>query len=131
MVQKTVVTLLWLWTAPWTSVGLLVGLVGLITGGGVQRCGRVVEFYGGAVAWLLGRLPIRPMGLTLGHVILGLSPVALDVVRRHEMVHVAQYERWGPLFVPAYLGCSLVLWIQRKDAYRDNPFEREAFEEAP
>jgi len=43
-------------------------------------------------------------------------------------VHVRQYERWGPLFGPAYLGCSLVLWLMGKRAYRDNPFEVEAYD---
>ncbi len=123
--------LLLLWAIPWTLAGLFVGLLGLATGGGVERHGRVLEFHGGAVTRLLGLMPVKPMGLTLGHVILGLSPAALTVVRRHEMVHVAQYERWGPLFVPVYLACSLLLWLRHKDAYHDNPFEREAFEKAP
>ena len=30
---------------------------------------------------------------------------------------------------PADLGCSLVLWLAGRRAYRDNPFERQAFEE--
>ena len=130
MARRIAIAFLWLWASPWTLPGLLVGLLGLVTGGGAQRRGRVLEFYGGAVAKLLGRLPIRPMGLTLGHVILGQSPAALQVVRPHEMVHVAQYERWGPAFVPAYLACSALLWLRRKDGYRDNPFEREAFEKS-
>jgi hypothetical protein len=46
-------------------------------------------------------------------------------------VHVRQYERWGPLFVPAYVLCSAVIWSRGGDAYRDNPFEREAYGEAP
>jgi hypothetical protein len=41
-------------------------------------------------------------------------------------VHVRQYERWGPLFVPAYLVSSLVLWLRGRDPYWDNPFEVEA-----
>jgi len=45
------------------------------------------------------------------------------------MVHVRQFERWGPLMGPAYLGCSLVLWLMRRRPYRDNPFERQAFEQ--
>jgi len=131
MVGNVVVLFLWLWASPWTVAGLLVGLLGLATRGGVQRRGRVLEFYGGAVDKILGLMPIQPTALTLGHVILGRTPAALDVARRHEMVHVAQYERWGPLFVPLYLGCSAVLWLRRKDAYYDNPFEREAYAKAP
>jgi hypothetical protein len=33
------------------------------------------------------------------------------------------------LFGPAYLLCSLVLWLRGGRAYRDNPFERQAYEE--
>jgi hypothetical protein len=66
----------------------------------------------------------------LGHTILGQTGTGLDIARDHELVHVRQFERWGPLMGPAYLGCSLVLWIAGRRAYRDNPFEREAFREA-
>jgi hypothetical protein len=40
---------------------------------------------------------------------------------------VKQYERWGPFFIPAYLGSSAWMWLRGRDAYRDNPFEAEAF----
>jgi len=43
---------------------------------------------------------------------------------------VQQYERWGPLFVPAYLGSSLLQWLRGQDPYRSNWFEREAFGDA-
>ena len=66
--------------------------------------------------------------MTLGHVVLGRSAAALDLSQAHELVHVRQYERWGPLFIPAYLLCALVLHVRGKDGYRDNPFEREAYD---
>ena len=93
----------------------------------------VIEFYGGAVKWLLLALPIRPFAsaLTLGHTVLGQTDAALDTSHEHELVHVRQFERWGPLMGPAYLLTSLVLWLRGKDAYRDNPFERQAFREVP
>jgi len=122
---------LWLWASPWTLLGLCAGIIGLATGGRARRRGPVVEFYGGAVAWLLMRLPIEPVAMTLGHVILGRTAAGLDAARSHELVHVRQYERWGPLFVPAYLLCSLKLWLSGRDAYHDNPFEREAYQIAP
>ncbi len=83
----------------------------------------MVEFYGGGVKWLLqqffwGR---GAMALTLGHTVLGQTDAALDIAREHELVHVRQYERWGPFMGPAYLGCSLVLWLMRRRPYRDNP----------
>jgi len=119
------------WASPWTLLGLGVGLLGLATGGRCRQRGRVVEFYGGSVAWLLERAPIGPCAMTLGHTILGRSPEVLDMAREHELVHVRQYERWGPLFIPLYLLASLLLWLQGKQAYRDNPFEREAYRIAP
>lgn len=116
-----------IWAFPWTIVGAGIGAAGLLTGGRVQRHGRVLEFYGGGLSWLLDRLPAQPMAMTIGHTVLGMTAAALDVCRSHERVHVRQYERWGPFFVPAYFTCSLVLWLQGRDAYRENPFEREAF----
>jgi hypothetical protein len=91
-----------------------------------------LEFYGGAVAWLLKKLPNGQftLAMTWGHVILGQTDASLDVAREHEMVHVRQYERWGPFFGPSYVLCSLVLWLAGKDAYRDNPFEVQAYDEA-
>ena len=65
--------------------------------------------------------------MTWGHVILGQTAAALDISREHELVHVRQYERWGPLFIPAYLLCSAVIWLRGGDPYRDNPFERQAY----
>lgn len=119
------------WAFPWTLLGLGVGLLGLATGGWCRRRGRVVEFHGGGVTWLLERAPVRPSAMTLGHTVLGRTPEMLDRAREHELVHVRQYERWGLLFVPAYLLASLGVWLQGKHAYYDNPFEREAYRIAP
>jgi hypothetical protein len=68
------------------------------------------------------------MAFTLGHTVFGQTDAALDISHDHERVHVRQFERWGPLMGPAYLGCSLVLWLKGRRPYRDNPFERQAFE---
>ncbi len=93
--------------------------------------GRAVEFHGGAVTWLVRHLPLGPatLAFTLGHTILGQTAVSLDIARSHEMVHVRQFERWGPLMGPAYLLASLYLWGTGRQAYRDNPFEKEAYRE--
>jgi hypothetical protein len=118
------------WASPYSLLGLLLGVAGLCTGGSVQIRGRVIEFYGGGVRWLLQQFFCGEgaMALTLGHTVLGQTDAALDISRDHERVHVRQYERWGPLMVPAYLGCSLVLWLAGRRPYRDNPFERQAYE---
>jgi hypothetical protein len=118
-----------LWASPYTFLGLSLGVIGLCTGGHARIRGRVVEFYGGGVKWLLQQFPDGQFTLafTLGHTVLGQTDASLDLSRDHEMVHVRQFERWGPLMGPAYLGCSLFLWLIRRRPYRDNPFEREAY----
>lgn len=122
-----------IWASPATIVGLLVGLLGAVTGGRIRRRGRVLECSGGAVAWLLKHAPLirGAAALTLGHVVLGLDQQALDDTREHELVHVEQYERWGPAFLPAYGLCALALWLTGRQPYWDNPFEREAYRRAP
>ncbi len=70
-------------------------------------------------------------GFTLGHVILGQTAEGLDFVAKHERIHIRQFERWGPLMGPAYLLASAWMWIVGRDYYRDNPFEVEAYREAP
>lgn len=119
-----------LWAAPYTLLGLIIGLIGLCTRGHVRIRAGAVEFYGGGVKWLITRcLPGGQftLALTLGHTVLGQSDASLDISCAHERVHVRQFERWGPLMGPAYLLCSLVLWLQGRRPYRDNPFEREAY----
>ncbi|MCA9099550.1 MAG: hypothetical protein KDA63_00260 [Planctomycetales bacterium] len=124
--------LAYLWAMPYTLLGLAIGLVGLVSGGSVQCRSGVLEFFGGGTRWFVRHLPLGEftLALTLGHTILGQTSAALDVARTHEWVHVRQFERWGPLMGPAYLGCSLWLWLRGGRPYRDNPFEREAYDEA-
>ena len=54
--------------------------------------------------------------ITLGHVIVTNRRLN-DGLLAHELEHVAQAERWGPLYYPAYLLGSV-------RGYRRNPFER-------
>jgi len=121
-------TLRVLWALPWTLLGVSLGLLALATGGGGRRVGRVVEFHGGILRFLLRRVPIAggAAAMTLGHCVIARTSDCLDRSRRHELIHVAQYERWGLLFVPAYLACSAWMWLIGRDPYHDNPFEEEA-----
>ena len=118
-----------LWASPWTLLGLAVGLAAVVSGGGWQRVGRVLEFHGGVIDRVLAWVPIAggAAAMTLGHCVLARTRGDLDRSRRHELVHVAQYERWGLLFVPAYLACSAWCWLRGRHAYLDNPFEAEAY----
>ena len=120
----------YLWAGPNTLVGLLLALLTRLTGGGWAVHTGVVEAQGGWARPTLQRLPFVNNGalaITIGHVVLAQTDAALDVTRTHERVHVRQFERWGPLFGPAYLLAGAWQWAQGKDPYRDNPFEVEAY----
>lgn len=119
--------LLWIWASPGTLLGLVVGVLGLCTGSFARRVGPTLEFWGGLVTKLLASRWLHARGMTLGHVVIGVSAAALDEVRSHEWVHIRQYECWGPLFIPAYLACSFVLYARGRDGYLENPFEIEAY----
>ena len=117
-----------IWAAPYTAVGLMLGAVAVLFGGWWRVRTGVIEFGGGAIGrWAASRPPpFAFVAITFGHVILGIDDATLDAVRDHEQVHVRQYERWGPLFGPAYLWSSLLQLLRGRRAYLDNWFEREA-----
>ena len=119
----------YLWAAPYTVLGLLLGGVGMLFGAQARRHRGVVEIFGGGVGKRLARLPeaLRFSAMTLGHVILAVDRSALAQLRQHEHVHVRQYERWGPAFVPAYLLSSLLQLLRGRNPYRENHFERQAY----
>ena len=127
-VSRVLLLLRVLWASPYTLLGLTIGGIGLCAGGRVRRGRRAIEFCDGGIRWFLSHLPQGDLilAMTLGHTILAQTEAALEIARRHEEVHVAQYERWGPLTLPVYYGASIYLWLRGKRFYRDNPFEREA-----
>lgn len=125
---------LYLWVAPASLLGLSLVPIAWLQGGKVAVVEGIVEVHGGIITWFLNRgLPWAgpAAAMTLGHVVWGADQHCLDSSRAHERVHVDQYERWGPLMLPLYLGYSLVLAIRGFDPYFDNPFEQEAYERAP
>jgi hypothetical protein len=114
----------YLWTSPNTIVALAIGL---LLGGRFQRVNGIVEIDGERIAKVLASLPVSATAMTVGHAVFGRDQSMLDRTRKHERVHVEQFARWGPLFIPAYLGCSLWLYLRGRDGYRENPFEIEAY----
>jgi hypothetical protein len=110
------------WNLPNTLLGLAGGLGGR---GRVRRGGGVVEIAGG---WLIGLL--RRLGwaeaITLGDVILYAHARLIPTLHGHEMVHVRQGRRWGPLFLPAYVLESAYQWARTGRGYWDNRFEVDA-----
>ena len=89
----------------------------------------VIEIHGPLVAAVLRRLPIAggAVAMTVGHVVVGRTRRALHLTRSHERVHVRQYERWGPAFIPAYLLAGAWGFLRGRGAYLGNRFEREAY----
>jgi hypothetical protein len=124
--------LIYIWVLPGSLVGLFAALIALLRGGGWQVIDGVLEIYGGGVTQMISRFSATPgpiSAITLGHVVVGATQSELNRTRLHERVHVRQYERWGPLFIPAYLFASFWIWLRRcGHPYLDNPFEVEAYQ---
>jgi hypothetical protein len=117
----------YLWALPTSAVGLVVAGLGLATRSHAALVNGVLEVHGGGVAWLLRHcVPLHggAAALTLGHVVLARDSACLDATRPHERIHVHQCERWGPMFIPAYLAGGMWAWLNGKHPYHDNPFER-------
>lgn len=114
------------WKYVWALPNTCVGLIFVPFSPGRRIVDGVLELHCGLTSFFLRRCTILPGGaaaMTLGHIVLGVDATALERTRRHERVHVRQCERWGPMFLPAYLLWSLWLLLRRRDFYRDNPFE--------
>jgi hypothetical protein len=112
----------YIWASPNSLLGLLAALASLslprMRGPiAVTRSSR------GFAGWFLAKRGY--CAITLGHLVL-LTRDAPDDVLSHEMVHVHQVERWGPLFLPAYIVSMLAVRFRGRDPYWDNPFEAEA-----
>ena len=115
------------WAAPCTAVGLCLFAPALLLGARariVEGCIEIALARGdGARGWVR-RLPFN--AITFGHVVAGVNAAELDRLRLHERAHVAQYERWGLLFLVAYPAESLWQWMRGRRAYFDNGFEVQA-----
>lgn len=113
------------WTFPNTLIGLVFSLPLIALGAEARVTHGVLEVGGGkAGKWLPASFPFS--AITLGHIIIGIDHKILAHCRPHEFVHVRQYERWGILFIPLYLGSSLLQLLRGRHPYLHNHFEREA-----
>lgn len=118
----------YIWAMPATVIGLVFASLAVIRGR-IAVVDGVIEAQGPLLRWAFTRLlPGRggASAITLGHVVLARDAMHLEWTRCHERAHVAQYERWGPVFLPAYLLASLAAFVRGRDCYFDNHFEREA-----
>lgn len=105
--------------APATAVG---AVVGASTGGRWRRDAAhgcwVVE--GGTRGAAYGQSWLGFGANGIGQVVVSRHPVTSAALLAHEVVHVRQHERLGPLLVPAYL------WLLARRGYRHHPMERAA-----
>ncbi len=70
----------------------------------------------------LDHVPLRPYAQTLGRYILARERLP-DPIVRHELEHVGQWTRLGPLFLPVYGAASIIAMIAGRHRYFDNIFE--------
>ncbi len=122
----------YVWVAPSSAVGLCATVIAVMQGGRTRWVDGVLEVTGPKfLRWLSRGAPVEGgiAAITLGHVVVGQNVETLATTRAHERVHVRQYERWGPFFIPAYLLASAWMKVRGKDPYLDNPFEVEAYAE--
>jgi hypothetical protein len=118
-----------LWRA---APGDLMGWI-VMRGCGIRGPGRAVQ--SGEVSVLLvehpkvGRyfamatMPIQAQ--TLGRYVLSRGPIPAHTLE-HEIEHVRQWTRFGPLYLPLYFGSSAVELLHRRRPYWDNRFESAA-----
>lgn len=106
------------WALPGTILGLLLGATTLTPPS--VRDGVLVFRSRSGFAALHARLGFG--AITFGHVVIASARLE-GASWRHELVHVRQWERWGPLMLVAYPLASV-------RGYRRNPFETAARREA-
>jgi hypothetical protein len=123
--KRTMCLVGYVWAFPVTLLGLLLGFLAALSGGSIRLRGGVVEVYGGVAGWLLRGDRFRPGGaaMALGHVILARDSECLVRSRSHELAHVRQFERYGPLFLPVYWLVGAWLWCRGYHPYLDHPLE--------
>jgi len=120
----------YLWVSPATLLGLLSIPFAVVSGGRVRLEAGVIEVSGGFLRTLLETrvFQLGPVAaVTLGHVIIGQDDACLIASRKHERVHVAQYEQWGPMMAPLYFFSSAIAKVRGQHPYWDNHFEKQAY----
>jgi hypothetical protein len=118
----------YVWASPCTAIGLVAASALWALGAQCRVRSGVVEV--NFTAPLPGHASVLLKStfaaLTLGHVVLARSQADQDTLRQHERAHVAQYERWGPVFLLAYALSSLIQFLAGRRPYLDNHFEVQA-----
>lgn len=115
-----------LWALPGTLLGLLLAALGGWGWAGVvgeERALTFVQRPGWPLSWVL-----RHYSATLGAVVVFLTPTDRfnEALIRHEVTHVRQHLRWGPLQFPVHLALIIAAVLRGGHPYHDNAFEQEA-----
>ena len=71
----------------------------------------------------LNLIPVQAQ--TLGRYVIAREPIS-DETFEHELEHVRQWSRLGPLYLPLYFGSSAIAFLRGRRPYWDNPFEAAA-----
>lgn len=91
------------WASPTTALGLVLGLLGLCTGGRRPRLGNnAIEFCGNR--WIA---PFTS-AITIGHVICYAGRDPAQHTQDHERQHTYQAEVLGPLYLPIHIALQLI-----------------------
>lgn len=108
--------LAYLWASPNTVLGLLLGLLSFQW----PRMAEGIVLFDRHVRGFVWALHLfRRAAITFGHVVLADRSVQGRLLV-HELHHVRQYERLGPLYIPLYV----TIWMFT--GYRGHPFEEAA-----
>jgi hypothetical protein len=113
-----------LWALPNTVVGVVLGFLSWAWPRWDDRGVLLFEGDRGFRKWHSQK---GYVAITFGHAVVA-KPQPGEKLMRHELAHVAQYEKWGPFYMLAYAFYWVRLRLAGKDPYHDNPFEREARE---
>ena len=118
----------YIWAAPGSALGMCAAGAACVVGARLKMVGGVLEVsLVPRNALLCNAVACLPFSaITLGHVVMACSAQQQDALRRHERVHVAQYELWDPFFLLAYPLESIYQWLRGRRPYVDNRFERAA-----
>ncbi|MFM1801903.1 MAG: hypothetical protein RJA81_1255 [Planctomycetota bacterium] len=120
-------SLIYLWVLPTSLFALPVMACNLLyRDSEITYWHGLVEVNGPVVRRILALGSFRAAAMTLGHVILCYDEVARQKFRAHELVHVQQAEKWGPLFLPLYLLHAFMIWRKTGNPYWEHPWEVEA-----
>ena len=115
----------YVWASPASALGVCLALLVGVVGAKVKRVSGVLEVSlaprNAALCKAANCLPFS--AITFGHVVIACSAQQQATLRQHERVHVAQYERWGALFLLAYPLESLYQMLRGRQPYWDNRFE--------